>query len=211
MPDDFDEMSNNFEFSNPIRPKRYKVEDCKRLCIHSFIRDLPYKERLSALKDETGVHVEPFWGRKHKYITLSYFDVTDDNDPEHLNYKIFITTADCNYGGVRYYFICPLIKSNGKKCKKKVAVLYKSPDSHYFGCRECHQLTYESKSRKYPLPFQPYELMEKDRNFKYKSYNGFHTKRYNSFLEKAGKSYLEFQEKISAMNKKRRLKYLPQK
>jgi hypothetical protein len=41
---------------------------------------------------------------------------------ESLDYKVNLTTTPCNYGGVRYWFICPLSK-NGQYCGRRVGVI----------------------------------------------------------------------------------------
>jgi hypothetical protein len=41
------------------------------------------------------------------------------------------------YGGIRWWFICP-------KCGSRASRLHKPPVEHYFWCRPCHSLTYES-------------------------------------------------------------------
>lgn len=65
-------------------------------------------------------------------------------------YFIELTTTDCNYGGLRYWFLCPAVKA-GVYCGNRAAKLYLPPGGQYFGCRECYDLTYEScqKSHKY--------------------------------------------------------------
>ena len=60
-----------------------------------------------------------------------------------LDYKAKLINTPCNFGGVRYWFICPLI-TNGRPCGKKVSKLYLAGGSKYFGCRHCHSLTYIS-------------------------------------------------------------------
>jgi hypothetical protein len=64
--------------------------------------------------------------------------------------KIELTTTPCNYGGVRWWFICPVVK-DGVYCGNRVAKLLLPPAAKFFGCRECYDLTYEScqKSHKY--------------------------------------------------------------
>jgi hypothetical protein len=55
----------------------------------------------------------------------------------------FITTK-ANFGGVRWWFACPL-GVEGERCNRPVAKLYLPPQGRRkFGCRECHDLTYES-------------------------------------------------------------------
>jgi hypothetical protein len=54
----------------------------------------------------------------------------------------FLTTK-ANFGGVRWWFACPL-GVEGERCNRRVAKLYLPPQGRKFGCRECHDLTYES-------------------------------------------------------------------
>jgi hypothetical protein len=67
-----------------------------------------------------------------------------------LDYPVRLVTTPCHLGGVRWWFICPLSR-NGIGCGRRVRKLYLS--GKYFGCRNCHRLTYtssqESDSRVY--------------------------------------------------------------
>ncbi len=76
-----------------------------------------------------------------------YYTVTDRHSEEKTDYdyKVRLTTTPCNYGGVRYWFICPL-SINGVYCGRRVAKLYKAPGANYFGCRHCYNLSYESRN-----------------------------------------------------------------
>jgi hypothetical protein len=47
-----------------------------------------------------------------------------------------VTRTACNYGGWRYWLLCP-------RCKRRCAVLY-SRGYPYYACRKCHDLTYRS-------------------------------------------------------------------
>ena len=60
---------------------------------------------------------------------------------ENLDYPVRLTSTPCNYGGKRWWFICPLVK-NGVPCSRRVGKLYL--DGKYFGCRHCYNLTYTS-------------------------------------------------------------------
>lgn len=77
------------------------------------------------------------------YIKLTYTQTDQDGIKKDFDYKVYLARSPCNYGGVRYWFICPL-SANGKPCDRKVGVLYKNGD--YFGCRHCYNLTYASKN-----------------------------------------------------------------
>jgi hypothetical protein len=48
-----------------------------------------------------------------------------------------------NFGGMRWWFLCPLVKS-GATCNRRVNKLFLLPRGEYFGCRACLNLTYES-------------------------------------------------------------------
>lgn len=50
------------------------------------------------------------------------------------------------FGGFRWWFLCPLLV-DGLRCSRRVAKLYLPPGEVYYGCRCCHQLTYESSQR----------------------------------------------------------------
>ena len=116
-----------------------------------------------------------------KYLELSYTQ-TDRNTEEkkEFNHKIPITTTPCNYGGKRYWFMCPLYKS-GVYCGRRVAVLYKSGD--WFGCRHCYELAYESNRERYHITSEP-ELEELEKNIKRTHYDGKMTRKYRSYLKK---------------------------
>jgi len=76
------------------------------------------------------------------------YTITDNNSGEKndYDYTIPVVSTPCNYGGKRWWYICPLIV-NGRSCRRRCRIVYMPTGSEYFGCRECHQLTYESRQR----------------------------------------------------------------
>ena len=88
-----------------------------------------------------------------KYVRLSYTQTNNfTEDSIELDYKIELVTTPCNFGGFRYWFICPLREVRyrytgrvveGKPCKRRVGKLYLPPSAKYFGCRHCYNLTYK--------------------------------------------------------------------
>ena len=90
------------------------------------------------------VVVSTFEGEK--YVRF-YYTLTNRSSGEKTDYdyKVALTTTRCNFGGVRYWFICPLSR-NGVYCGRRVAKLYKAPGANYFGCRHCYNLSYESRN-----------------------------------------------------------------
>jgi hypothetical protein len=70
----------------------------------------------------------------------------ETGEKKNYNYIIPVVTTLCNYGGKRWWFICPLVV-NGRSCRRRCRMVYLPPAAEYFGCRECHGLTYESRQR----------------------------------------------------------------
>jgi len=83
-------------------------------------------------------HVDEY----HPYIRLLYAQTDNEGKKKVFDYKVLLHRTPCNYGGYRYWFLCPLSK-NGMMCGNRSGVLYKAGD--YFGCRHCHNLTYWSR------------------------------------------------------------------
>jgi hypothetical protein len=59
------------------------------------------------------------------------------------DYSIGLTTTRPRFGGLRWWFVCPLVV-RGRSCGRRVGKLYLPPGTRYFGCRRCHDLTYTS-------------------------------------------------------------------
>ena len=60
-----------------------------------------------------------------------------------MDYRVRLVTTIPTYGGLRWWFICPLVRRDGGP-PRRVAKLYLPPGSRYFGSREGHELTYTS-------------------------------------------------------------------
>ena len=75
------------------------------------------------------------------------YTITDQNTDEKTDcdYQINLTTTPCYFGGVRYWFICPL-SVNGEYCGRRVGTLYLASGGNYFGCRHCYNLSYKSQN-----------------------------------------------------------------
>jgi hypothetical protein len=105
---------------------------------------------------------------------------------ENKRYQVLLSTTKCNFGGRRYWFLCPA-STNGQYCGKRVAVLYLAPNSIYFACRHCCKLTYPSRKlsgvykkngRTLSLP----EIDELKMKVKRTTYNGKPTKSYLRYI-----------------------------
>ena len=62
------------------------------------------------------------------------------------NYVIPVVSTPCNFGGKRWWFRCPLVINN-QFCQRRCRIVYMPPGAEYFGCRECYELSYESRQR----------------------------------------------------------------
>jgi len=128
--------------------------------------------------------------RGNSYVQLSYKTQPYGEDWTSIDYKVPLEAVDCNFGGKRWFFRCPLYKSN-RYCGRRVAVLYQI--GSYFGCRHCADLTYEScnESKNYrgwpwkvvSNSWKAAELYSKLRQTHYK---GRPTRKYRRYLALAG-------------------------
>ena len=57
--------------------------------------------------------------------------------------RLRLLTTKANFGGDRWWFGCPFTVGR-ERCNRRVAKLYLPPEGRKFGCRMCHDLTYES-------------------------------------------------------------------
>ena len=64
-------------------------------------------------------------------------------DGEAVDYKVQLVTTKPNYGGRRWWFICPIVRRDGGP-PRRVAKLYLPSGNKYFGSREAYGLTYTS-------------------------------------------------------------------
>jgi hypothetical protein len=136
--------------------KKDTVEDCRSVSIsflkkHDYFSSYGYTSGVitwthgwSGNKNSIGIGV--FVDEYEKYARF-YYTVTDRNSGEKTDYdyKVQLTTTSCNYGGVRYWFICPLYRS-GVYCGRRIGTLYCPPGANYYGCRHCYNLSYESRN-----------------------------------------------------------------
>lgn len=80
------------------------------------------------------VTVKPF------YVVLDYQHRSGQADWKRANYRVYLSTTDCHFGGKRYWFLCP-----AQGCGRRVAKLYVGG---IFACRHCYALAYESQREK---------------------------------------------------------------
>jgi hypothetical protein len=102
-------------------------------------------------------------------LRLAYSVRGHDGEWRLLDYSVEIVSTPCHFGGLRYWFTCPL-GVNSRLCGRRCRCLYLPYGSEYFGCRECHRLTYQSRRMHRDKIWDAYgkhrEYMERiERNF----------------------------------------------
>jgi hypothetical protein len=92
--------------------------------------------------------------------------------------KILLTTSPCNYGGERYWFVCPT-----PYCGKRTGTLYIVGE--HIACRHCHNLTYDSRNeaRRYRRFVSSPDLDEQLAKVGYAYYRNKPTKKYARYLQ----------------------------
>jgi hypothetical protein len=130
--------------------KKQTVEDCRALDANRWMREGILRQGIM----RSGVWA---WSNAHtgeKIAAIGFqVDSTDEAAPwvrlhytvdgQPLDYRIGLRTTRPRYGGVRWWFACPL-QVRGEPCNRRVGKLYLPPAGRYFGCRQCHGLTYTS-------------------------------------------------------------------
>ncbi len=131
------------------------------------------------------------WGTSEErtHIELTYTQTDRWNgEKEDMKYKIRLTTTPCNYGGLRYWFICPLTK-NGQYCGRRVGVIYSI--GKWFGCRHCGEIAYQAQFEGGNLRVG--SVTEPDVE---KAYNEIKREYYSGKPTRRKKHYLRLREKM---------------
>jgi len=130
----------------------------------------------------TNEEIKKYEIKKQNYIRL-YYTHTDRSSGERseMDYIIELVTTPCNYGGVRYWFICPLSK-NGQYCGKRIGVIYMI--GKWFGCRHCGNIAYQSQfeSEKYKGFVSIPDIEEAEKEVKRYFYRGKPTRKYRKVI-----------------------------
>jgi hypothetical protein len=128
--------------------KKTAVENCHKLTIFSFKHCLRsgYVGSITWYRGErkTGnIGYRVLGGENPTAVKLFYTITWQSGEKTDVDYEVRLTTTPLPWGGVRYWFICPLVKS-GIPCNRRIGCLYLPPSGDYFGCRHCYELTYRS-------------------------------------------------------------------
>jgi hypothetical protein len=108
----------------------------------SWFRDAALTEKTSSIGYEVNT-----LDLRCPWVRLFY---TFTKSQEKVDCRVRLTATQPRFGGLRWWFICPLIVNN-RPCNRRVGKLYLPPGARSYGCRHCYRLTYTSsqESRKY--------------------------------------------------------------
>ena len=126
------------------------MEDSLVLDASSLVR----KRALVAGARTSGAWGWTYDGKDKPHATIGYEANLSDQDNawlrlhyqrngEPVDYKVRLVTSTPHYGGLRWWFVCPLVRNDGGP-PRRVAKLYLPPGGKYFGSREGYKLTYTS-------------------------------------------------------------------
>jgi len=124
--------------------KKTTVEDCRSLSTTDLLRGgfLQPGQTVIGLtsrwyvgeRETSSIGVDVYAGETdNAYCRLHY-----NQSGRQYAYFVDLVTTEPHFGGVQWWFICPLCHES--RCRK----LYLPPSGGHFGCRSCHDLTYES-------------------------------------------------------------------
>ena len=148
---------------------------------------------------KTSVMVEVFPAEEYEdckfILRFSYHSVDRYENSKYFNYDVPVVVTPCHFGGERYWYLCPMRNSQGGFCGERVGILYLLND--YFGCRHCHNLTYESQNlggmwKAGGKHLSLLELQRIEKTFTHKRYKGKYTKRYWRFMKQEAKTLRGF-------------------
>jgi hypothetical protein len=121
-----------------------RVESCYRLSIsyltenHLILPNMPLEGTFSWGEKGPEIGFSINTKKRHDYhLRLIYEVVFSDSTRQKVHIYIPITETPQNWGGVRYWFSCPV-------CGRRINTLYLPHYATRFKCRKCHDLTYRS-------------------------------------------------------------------
>lgn len=131
------------------RSKRTTVEDCLPLTLSQMLQ----QNALTPGKRSAGSWSWYRHGEEERYAFIGYdADLSDFEDAWlRLDYRvnglpvrdlISLTTSEPNFGGARWWFVCPVMEERGER--HRTTRLYLPPQHQRFGSRKSYGLTYTS-------------------------------------------------------------------
>ena len=74
------------------------------------------------------------------FVIFMYTLTDRDGNETKYDQTVPLETTPCNFGGERYWFLCPV-------CYSRVGALFLIPGDVNFACRHCNNITYLSRNR----------------------------------------------------------------
>lgn len=131
------------------------------------------------------------------YIQLNYTHTSSwSGEKSEMLFEVPLVSTPCNYGGKRYWFICPLTK-NGKYCGRRVGVLFSI--GKWFGCRHCGEVAYNSQMQggRYKGFVSIPDVDRVKEEVKRYYYNGKPTRKYRRYMKMEDKWERNFMRAIT--------------
>ncbi len=133
--------------------RKHTVEQCKSIDM-SFLRRDGFLDSSGAQgiiwtnrfgQETASMAIITHLSGEDSYIRFMY-TMVDRNTGEEtdFDYNVPLVSTPCNFGGVRWWFICPPSVDGG--CGRRVGVLYRAPRRDYYACRHCLELSYASRN-----------------------------------------------------------------
>src|SRR3989344_5385325 len=120
--------------------KKTRVERCRALSVTALRNagvfkagwisgSMEWKNRFGEVAASVGFQ---FSQHPAPHVRISY-TLGNGDAKKDIDYAIDMQTTPCNFGGLRYWFTCPLVKNN-QPCQRRAGVIYLPPGGRYFGC-----------------------------------------------------------------------------
>ncbi|MFH2035897.1 MAG: hypothetical protein ABIJ45_05785 [Candidatus Zixiibacteriota bacterium] len=182
--------------------KKRLVDDCWKLDIKeltsNYIFDLDWQLIMNWKSSwgktaSIGLDIHP-----PRNIRLYYTVTKNSGEKTDYDYITHYESTRCNYGGKRYWFLCP-------NCGRKCRILYLPPKSNYFACRKCYNLTYRSQQEgkwRWSILFDAIEFADKWQMKTFRSNSVKKRQRYAKKLEQLETGM----KKLLALEKKKKRK-----
>jgi len=104
---------------------------------------IEWKNRMGEVTSSIWVKVSTYEDFEGPFVSLTYtHTILQDHEKTEVDYQIGLKTTPCHFGGIRYWFICPLSVKDAP-CRQRVGKLFLPPGCKYFGCKRCYNLTYQ--------------------------------------------------------------------
>jgi len=135
------------------RIRKTTVEECLTIDVFSLNRKrmldgreykgtISWEYKFSGRIESVNIALIPRSEHENSDVTLIIDYYADGNgmESQHVKMRIPLVSADCFFGGCRYWFQCP-------DCRRRVAKLYKPRKKLRFACRHCYDLSYRSRQQ----------------------------------------------------------------